>query len=164
MKSKSSLARRLLAGLVVLSVLASTGCGWFRGRSGYESSPESRPLEVPPDLDRPSADPSMQLPPRADDPSAARGPVTGTSFMIADDTDSAWRRLGLALDRIEGVTIDSRAQVLAVYNVSFEGESFLVKVAADGEGSRISTVSAEGQELTTGAAGKLLALLRERLG
>lgn len=164
MSSNSSHARRLLSGLLVLAVLASTGCGWLRGRSGYESSPESRPLEVPPDLDRPAADPSMQVPAAANASAAARGPVTGASFTIADATDSAWRRLGLALERIEGVTIDSRAQVLSVYNVSYDGESFLVKVAADGEGSRISTVSTGGQELTTGAAGKLLALLRERLG
>lgn len=163
MQSKSSLARRLLAGLVVLSVLASTGCSWFRGRSGYETSPESRPLEVPPDLDRPSADPAMQLP-ASTNAAAARGPETGTSFVIADATDSAWRRLGLALERIEGVRIDNRAEVPAVYNVTFEDESFTVKVAAEGEGSRISTVSAAGQPLTTGAAGKLLALLRARLG
>ena len=164
MTSNSSHARRLLSGLLVLAVLASTGCGWLRGRSGYESSPESRPLEVPPDLDRPAADPSMQVPVAEAAASGGTTAAVATSFTITDATDSAWRRLGLALERIEGVSIDSRAQVLSVYNISYDGESFLVKVAADGEGSRISAVSTGGQELTTGAAGKLLALLRERLG
>lgn len=164
MNSKSPLVRRSFCGLLVLALVATSGCSWWRGRSGYETSPESRPLEVPPDLDKPGVDPSMQVPAVANAPAAARGPVTGTSFTIADAPDSAWRRLGLALERIEGVTIDNRAQVLAVYNVTFEGESFLVKVAADGEASRVSTVSTAGQELTTGAAGKLLALLKNRLG
>jgi hypothetical protein len=93
----------------------------------------------------------------------AAQPATGSSFVIADATDSAFRRLGLALERIEGVSIENRAEVLSVYNVSYEGESFLVKVAAEGEGSRISAVSQDGQEMTTGAAGKLLVLLKTRL-
>lgn len=164
MNLKSKVARRLLSALLVLTVLAATGCSWFRGRSGYEHSPESRPLEVPPDLDRPATDSSMQVPTVGNAPRSASGPITGAAFTIADAADSAWRRLGLALERLEGVSIESRAQLLGVYNVRFDGESFLVKVAADGEASRVSAVSAEGQELTTGAAGKLLALLRERLG
>jgi hypothetical protein len=85
-------------------------------------------------------------------------------FVIGDVPASAWRRLGLALERIDGVTIDSRAELLSVYNVSFGGSSFLVKIAPEGEGSRISTVSEAGQELTSGAPGRLLALLKERLG
>lgn len=167
MKSKYSLARRALSAALLVAIVSSAGCSWFRGRSGYENSPESRPLEVPPDLSSPTVDASMQVPTAggaASPAASARGPVTGQSFVIADSVDSAWRRLGLALERVEGVTIDDRAQLLSVYNVSFEGESFLVKVAAEGETSRVSTVSAEGGEVTTGAAGKLLALLKSRLG
>lgn len=165
MNSKSSLVSRALSAALIVAFVSSAGCSWFRGRSGYENSPESRPLEVPPDLNAPTADPSMQVPAVAGVASPARSrAVTGTSFIIADAPASAWRRLGLALERIEGVTIDSRGELLSVYNVSFQGESFLVKVAAEGEASRVSTVSSEGKELTTGAAGKLLALLKSRLG
>jgi uncharacterized lipoprotein len=164
MNSKSSLARAALSATLVATLLAATGCSWFRGRSGYENSPESRPLEIPPDLDRPATDPSMVVPQVANAPSnAPQGPVTGQSFEIADSGESAWRRLGLALERIEGVTIDDRAQLLSVYNVTFGGESFLVKLAPAGEASRITTVSKDGKELTTGAAGRLLALLKPRL-
>lgn len=160
MKSMSpNLRRAVTLGLIAL-LLASTGCSWWRGRSGYENSPESRPLEIPPDLDTPPTDTSMQIPAVAGSPA----PTTGRSFVIGDAADSAWRRLGLALERIDGVTIDSRAELLAVYNVTYQGTSFLVKVSAEGESSRISTVSAEGRELTTGAAGLLLARLKERLG
>lgn len=167
MKLKSSLVRRALSAALLVAIVSSAGCAWFRGRSGYENSPESRPLEVPPDLTLPTTDPAMQVPAVAGvaSPGAvARGPVTGTSFIIADAPDSAWRRLGLALERIGGVTIDAREELLAVYNVRFEGESFLVKIAAEGEASRVSTVSSTGNEITTGAAGKLLALLKSRLG
>lgn len=167
MKSKYSLARRALSATLLVAIVSSAGCSWFRGRSGYESSPESRPLEVPPDLNTPTVDSSMQVPAAAGAASPAarpRSPVTSQSFVIADSLDSAWRRVGLALERVEGVTIDDRAQLLSVYNITFEGESFLVKVAAEGEASRVSTLSAEGSEITTGAAGKLLALLKSRLG
>lgn len=166
MNSKSSLVRRALSAALIVAFVSSAGCSWFRGNSGYENSPESRPLEVPPDLNTPTADPSMQVPAVAGvaSPTRARAPLTSQSFIIADAPASAWRRLGLALERIEGVTIDSRGELLSVYNVSFQGESFLVKIAADGEASRVSTASSEGIELTTGAAGKLLALLKSRLG
>ena len=102
----------------------------------------------------------MQIPAVAGSTAA---PSTGQSFVVADAAGSTWRRLGVALERIDGVVIDSRAELLSVYNVSFQGSSFLVKVAAEGEASRISTVSADGQQLTTGAAGLLLARLKERL-
>ena len=160
MKSMSLTLRRAVSlGLIAL-LLSTAGCSWWRGRSGYENSPESRPLEIPPDLDTPTTDPSMQIPAVAGGNTAA---ATGQSFTVSDAPDSTWRRLGVALERIDGVTIDSRAEILSVYNVSFQGSSFLVKVAAEGDGSRISTVNAEGQELTTGAAGLLLARLKERL-
>lgn len=165
MNSKSSPARIALSAALIALLLASTGCSWFRGRSGYENAPESRPLEIPPDLDRPASDASMVVPAVAANPrvSAPGVAATGESFEIADSGASAWRRLGLALERIDGVTIDDRAELLSVYNVTFGGESFLVKLAPSGSSSRISTVSRDGAELTTGAAGRLLALLRHRL-
>jgi uncharacterized lipoprotein len=163
-----TLARRALIAALAVALVSSAGCSWFRGKSGYENSPESRPLELPPDLDAPASDGSMQIPqipavaatPRA---TPAR-PAAGASFLIADSAESAWRRLGLALDRIEGVTISERAQAESAYAVAYDGESFQLKVTAEGEGSRVSAVGADGQEVRTGAAGKLLALLKQRLG
>jgi uncharacterized lipoprotein len=167
MKSVSSPSlRRILSALLIAAVASSAGCSWFRGKSGYENSPESRPLEVPPDLDMPASDPAMQVPavagvssPGATTPTAA----AGGAFTIADTVEGAWRRVGVALERIDGVSITDRAEVLSVYNVSYDGQAFLVKVAADGDASRISALDAEGKALTTGSAARLLALLRERL-
>lgn len=158
--------RAVLVLCLSMLLAASSGCSWLRASTGYEKSPESRPLEVPPDLDAPTVDRSMQIPATsaASGSTQARAPQTGNSFVLNDSADGAWRRVGLALDRIEGVSITERAQLLSVYNVSYEGESFLVKVSAEGQISRVSAVSAEGRELTTGAAGRLLAILQARLG
>ena len=166
MNSNGSILRRAVLAAMLVAVAAGSGCSWFRGKSGYENSPESRPLEVPPDLDQPVSDPSMTVPAAAGGKATAtrmQAATTGEAFVINDALEGAWRRVGLALERIDGVTIGERAEVLSVYNVTFEGESFLVKLAAEGEGTRISAVSQDGSELTTGAAGKLLAQLRMRL-
>ena len=47
-------------------MLTASGCSWFRKDKGaYAEAPEDRPLEVPPDLDRPSTEGAMKLPPAA---------------------------------------------------------------------------------------------------
>lgn len=166
MNFNGSFPRRALLATLLVATVAGSGCSWFRGKSGYENSPESRPLEVPPDLDAPVSDPSMTVPAVA----ATRTPATasqvgasGAPFVINDALDGAWRRVGLALERIDGVTIGERAQVLWVYNVTYDGQAFLIKLAAEGEGTRISAVGQNGTDVNTGAAGRLLSLLKARL-
>ena len=47
----------------VLLVGGLSGCHWFKKKNAlYTQSGEARPLEVPPDLDRPSAERAMELP------------------------------------------------------------------------------------------------------
>ena len=160
--------RGAILALLAVAVVSSSGCSWFRGKSGYENSPESRPLEIPPDLDRPTTDPTMQVPATAAAPGgtvAARpAALPSQAFVVADAPESVWRRLGLALQRVEGVTVGESSQMLSVYNVTFEGESFLVRIAPEGEGTRIAAVSSSGSEINSGAGAKLLGLLRQRLG
>jgi len=155
--------------LLAVALLAGSGCSWWRGKSGYEQAPEARPLEIPPELDRPPIDPAMNIPDVK--PVAATAPrsavavaASSAPFVLADAADSAWRRVGLALDRIDGVAVTDRAQLLNAYGVTFDGESFLIRVSADGTGSRISATSADGRESTTAAATRLLGLLKARLG
>ncbi len=82
---------------------------------------------------------------------------------VADSKASVWRRVGVALERIEGVSISERAEIAGAYNVGYQGESFLVRVGEDGSQSRVSAVSADGREATTAAATGLLGQLRQRL-
>ena len=160
--------RPLRSGLV-LALAASTlsGCAWFGSEPVYLESRESRPLEVPPDLVLPSSSAALLIPPAAagsptpgEAPPAAFG--AGTAFEIADSAESAFRRVGLALGRIDGVTATPVA-ALNSHEVAFKGESFLVRLAAQGDTVRIDAISPEGNPLSGGAAGELLAQLRTRL-
>ena len=57
---RASTAAPLVAILLATSL---SGCHWFKKKNElYTQSGESRPLEVPPDLDRPAADRAMALP------------------------------------------------------------------------------------------------------
>ena len=63
MRHSRPLFRLLAVGLVAVAVVGTSGCKWFRkGSDLYSASPESRPLEVPPDLDRPDTSAAMALP------------------------------------------------------------------------------------------------------
>lgn len=152
---------RMLFCAALLATLA--GCSWFRGKTGYEQSPESRPLSIPPDLDTPTQDSTLAIP----EPSARAGqaPVaSAAAFSVADSRDGALRRLGLALERLEGVEVTGSAQALGAFNVRFEGEDFLIRVVESGGVTRIEAVGANGAVINSGPAGRLLGMLRQRLG
>lgn len=163
-----AVSRALLLTVLVALVSATGGCRWFRGQSPYSLSPETRPLEVPPDLDRPRAEPAMAIPQVSAATAAGTVPSTAAaveSFVVPGDSpDSVWRRLGLALARVEGVEITERAQLLNAYNVRFEGESFLVRAQAEGENTRVIASGGDGRSLSDGAAARLLGILKQRLG
>lgn len=157
--------------LLSAAILASSGCSWFRGKTVYENAAEGRSLEVPPDLDVPKIDPALAIPTvsatagtSARSSAAAPTIVASGPFPVADSFDSTWRRLGIALARIDGVEVIETAQVLGAYSVRFADEEFLVRVTRDGETARIGAVNKDGKEVTGGAAGRLLATLRARLG
>ncbi len=160
MSSLTSNGRGLIVAVVAVAVLATSGCSWFRGKTGYELSPESRPLEIPPDLDAPPHDGALSIPAVA----ASQRGIESQAFNLDDTPVGAFDRVGIALGRIEGVSISERSQLLTVYTVAYEGETFLIRIAPQGEGARVSAVAGEGREITSGAGAKLLGLLRQRLG
>jgi hypothetical protein len=105
----------------------------------------------------------MRVPAATTPAASAAAPVASAAFVVADSKASAWRRVGLALDRIEGVVIGERVELVGAYNITFRGESLLVRAAEEGQGARISAVTTDGREATTSAAAALLGELRTRL-
>ena len=166
--TRTIIMRPLQAGLVLaLAASALTGCSWFRREAPYLDSTESRPLEVPPDLVLPSSGAALQIPPAAagsavpgEAPPAVASPAT--TFTITDTAENAFRRVGLALGRIDGVSAKPVA-ALSSHEVSYRGQSFLVRLAAQGEVVKVDAISPAGEVVTGGVAGELLGALRARL-
>lgn len=181
------MSRILTLCCVFLLALPAAGCGMFQRRDvPYQESRSQSPLQVPEGLDRPPMDEALYIPdlpsPGASRRGVADAPVAGSqvagdSLYVADDLSSAWRRAGLALQRIPEVTVTGSDESSGVYRVQATAtrpargffrrlvrreqkvvESFELRFEADGSGTRIRTVG--GSEV----ARALLLRLRERLG
>ena len=114
---------------------------------------------------------------------------TPEALLLRDSFDRAWRRVGLALDRV-GFTVEDRDRSKGLYFVRYvdpdvvdvKSESFISKLAfwrssdaakkqeqyrisvADVEkGSEVRVLNAEGQKANTTSAGRILALLQAEL-
>lgn len=119
--------------LLVLVTASMSACGLFsRHDAPYQDSRNQPPLQVPDDLDRPGADEALRIPeptPARDIRSSAMdgsGPptaiATNTNLIIADTPQSAWRRVGLALERMSGdVDILERDEDALRYRLEMSG-------------------------------------------
>ena len=176
--------RPLLVATVIVAVFASSGCSWIRNKWGneaeYQASRQNQPLEVPPGLDMPSTAGAINIP--AASPNAGNAPVSPgvpsaqsaqaadpaiagiEAFTLEDSVASSWRRIGIALGKIEGVTVGERAQLLNSYEVSYKGVTVLLRAEAAGEQTRVVALGPDGQPVRTGVATELLAVLKARLG
>jgi len=160
------------AGLAVLvvSILAASGCSWFRKNSPYKQPAETRPLEVPPDLDRPDTAAAVGTSSSVTRSSMAGTPVQGatataaTGFTVSGEPDAVFNRVGEALGAIQGVTVASKAQLLGTYDINYEGSNFLVRVTRTDAGSYVSAVDPRGVAAGGEAPAKLLAALKTALG
>lgn len=156
-----------IASSLALVVLATTltGCSWFHKDSKlYTANAEARPLEVPPDLDRPSVDSAMKLPATASAsdraPAAPVSTASPVGFTVPGARDAIFAKVGDALTATQGVTIASRAQLLGTYDVSYEGSNFLVRVTAVDAGVYVSAVDPRGLPAAGPAPAKLIAALK----
>ena len=174
MTAPSSLFRPLLIGAVAIAMLSQSGCAWTRNKLGfdakYQDSVQNQPLEVPPGLDTPPVLGAVTVPELganagpASIASSVPGAASVASFTLADSLDSAWRRIGIALGKIEGVSGVEPAQALSSYEVTFQGATMLVRAeSVDGQ-TRVVALGQDGQPLGTGPAAQLLGLLKARLG
>jgi uncharacterized lipoprotein len=171
MTPSSPVIRPLLVGALALAVVSQGGCAWTRDKLGmdanYEESQQARPLEVPPGLDLPNTAGAITVPDVTANPNVSvptTAAVGVTSFALADSVDSAWRRIGLALGKIEGVTVGDAAKVLNSYEVTYQGVTMLVRAEADGAQTRVTALGPDGRPMNSAASSQLLGLLQARLG
>ena len=162
-----------LALMATAAVATTSGCSRFHKsvRGDYLLSAEQRPLEVPQDLNLPDTSGAMKVPVLA---SNVQGPVaTGgqaasasaaSGFSVAGNRETVFGQVGDALGQIPGVTIASRALLLGSFDVSYEGNNFLVRVSTADAGSYVSAVDPRGLPATAEAPIKLIAALKAKLG
>lgn len=159
MKAMNRSGRVLLVGVVLLAVAAGSGCGMFRKKTDYQSSPENRPLEVPPDLNAPRTNDTMRIPAA----STATAASAISAFRVADNPEGTWRRVGTELSRISGVTVNNRAEALRSFEVAYAGQTFLVSMQDAGNMTTVAAYAIDGQPLSSGPAAELLGQLQSRL-
>jgi len=166
MRVRNSFARTAVLAFAVAAL--ASGCSWFHKDSKlYTQNTEARPLEVPPDLDRPSVDAAMKLPATASAVAPSAPVQSGTSpigFTVPGARDAIFAKVGDALGATEGVTVASRAQILGTYDVSYGGSNFLVRVTAVEAGVYVSAVDPRGLPASGEAPQKLIAALKAALG
>ncbi len=107
------------------------GCSLFHHRDNYYSKArETKPLEVPPDLDTPTSSDELAVPQAGESGSAAQTAVGsappaaalgGGVLHIADNVDHAWQRVGLALERAQAGTISARDAAAHTYTLEVSG-------------------------------------------
>jgi uncharacterized lipoprotein len=129
---------RLIAAATFAVLLG--GCSMLGVRSDYEQARETRPLEIPPELDAPAQSGTMRVPEVAGAPAAGASAPVGvpsaipageaTSLAIADGVGGAWRRVGLALERSGVAEVSARDEAAGTYTVS--GTTTLDKPAEGG--------------------------------
>jgi len=128
----------------------------------------------------PAAAPRAQIAKNGDVPEA---------LVLDDGFDRAWRRVGLALDRV-GFTVEDRDRSKGLYYVRYvdpdldgtgnsdsawsklafwrsdddkKNEQYRISVADSDKGSEVRVQNAEGQSAKSPTAGRILALLQEEL-
>jgi outer membrane protein assembly factor BamC len=119
----------------------------------------------------------------------AKNGETAEALMLADGFDRAWRRVGLALDRV-GFTVEDRDRSKGLYYVRYvdpdvdgsgkssgvwsklafwrgddnqKNEQYRISVAGADTGSEVRVQNAEGADSKSPTAGRILALLQEEL-
>ena len=159
MNSKSRAIRPLLfVGIASLAILAAPGCGWIKNKTHYQSSHESNPLEVPPDLDKPDTSAATALP----TVSSMQTPSAGGKDRLPVPAADAYAKIADILAATPGVVVNGRAEALQSYDVTYKGESFLLRVLDATGGSRLVALSPDGRIVNTGSAAELMAAIRSK--
>jgi uncharacterized lipoprotein len=125
------LVRSTLTFAISTALLA--GCSLFHHKDNYYSkAQETKPLEVPPDLDAPPTSNELTVPAPGSAGAAASTTTStgsappqvspgGDSLHVADSVGHAWARVGLALERAQVGTISERNETAHSYTLDVEG-------------------------------------------
>lgn len=151
------------ASLLAAAILATaSGCSWFhKGSKLYAGPAESRPLEVPPELDTSAstrANTASGVTASGTQQAATQASALG--FNAAGSRDEVFAKVGEALAGVPGAVIANRAPLLGAYDVNYAGSNFLVRVSAAAGGSYVSAVDPRGLPATGDAAKRLVAALK----
>ncbi|WP_337244921.1 hypothetical protein [Luteimonas sp. gir] len=167
MRRSHSPIRYVAIAVLAVAVVGASGCRWFKKDNAlYAQSPESRPLEVPPDLDQPRTDGAMALPQTggsATQSATVAAASSNVAFTVAGERDAVFARVGQALAGIEGVAVNSQSQALGTYEVSDAGSQFLVRVGAGQGGATVSAVDPRGVAASGAGPERVIAALRAAL-
>jgi hypothetical protein len=162
MNSKSRAIRPLLiVGIASLALVTAPGCSWMKDKTHYKDSREANPLEVPPDLDKPDTSSATALPTVSSMQQPAVAPASLDNRFTVSAAD-AYPRIGDVLGATPGVVVNGKAEALFSYDVSYKGDSFLLRVLDSTGGSRIVALSPDGRMLTTGNAAELIAAIKSK--
>jgi uncharacterized lipoprotein len=113
----------LVVPALLLSVLVVSGCGAFRSTKDWERAKQEAPLEIPPGLDTPSTSAALVIPDvgagASSNGSAGQGaaPVSD-GFVLADDADAAYRRIGELLSVGDLGTVTSHDDATHTYQIA----------------------------------------------
>ncbi len=166
MRSTVPMSRAAIAGVLLVGLVAMSGCSWMRKDNSLYTA-QTRPLEVPPDL---------VLAGDSATGAAPAGPVTASEtvssarsassagFSMSEDRDTAFERIDKALAAVGGVTIENRAKTLGVFDLSYQGANFLVRVNSAAAGSTVSTLNPRATPASEASAAQLLAALKTAVG
>ena len=97
-------------------------------------------------------------------------PVGITEFTVADNMLDTWNTIGQIIVRLDGAEYESRAQMLGIYAVRYQGERFLVRtealvLPAAGQHTltRVVALGLDGKPDRSPAAMALLDILQQRI-
>lgn len=122
---KTSLAVALPA--LALTGLLLSGCGLFRSEKAWQNAKQESPLEIPPGLDTPSATAALVIPPAGSNQPTANGATARVGntpssitdgFILADNVDETYRRVGEALANGDIGTLQGHDDAAHTYNLS----------------------------------------------
>jgi len=128
---------------VLLAASLLGGCSWFHHKTDYyNKAAETRPLEVPPDLDTPvtsnellvpqpgaggaaanaaSAGTVSSAPPAGVAPPVSAASDSSSALRVSDSAEHTWQRVGLALERAQVGSISARDESARTYTVEVSG-------------------------------------------